>query len=404
MTVGVVGPAPSPPAALRLVPRRPICGWRNLGPRRGRAHVAAGPPASYSVGPMPIRPDAVPDLGDYRAARQRRLSVTRALYGGDRARALLLPALVDLLALARADRAGVVWVDEHADEPRVHTYAVLDLGNDRPDLSFPWEPLAHAIELGVPGLVDGGGQGPATRRSRPLVAVALGSDWVRAWFLVADGGTPRPWLSATERERVQHIAGLVCAIVLHRDMEPQTVIRGMSPPSGRESSYTGQGVLEDLADGSLSEEEEELIVSRFFVARLIGQVVEDGGVFSPRLEHQISGVHREWAESDDEPSERPAWEAVLQALEAEDLPALGKATVALARHAEAAGHNWSCAQLSSWAYDLALASGSPATAAAAAKAMAAACAEVSDSDAANHWARARRSLMSALEDAPGASV
>lgn len=283
---------------------------------------------------------------------------------------------------------------------QVHPYAVLDLGNDRPDRSFPWEPLVDAIDLGVPGLVDVGGHRPVSRRSRPLVAVALGNDFVRSWFVVADGGTPRPWLSASERESVVHIAGRISGTVLDWQMEPPTGVRGMSRPGERESSFTGYSVLKDFTGDPPPKSEEELIGCRFFVGRLIGRVVENGGVFPSSLREGIEGARRVLAESDDEPSEQPAWEAVLQALEAEDLRALGEATSALAHHADGAGHYWSSAQLCSWAYDIALASRSAAAAAAAANRMAAACAKVSDDDAATRWARAHRSLMLALEDGP----
>lgn len=371
------------------------------------------PGRSLQYLPMPIRADALPDLADYRDARRRRLSVTRALYAVDGDRAPLLPELVDLFTVARADRAAVVWVDEYGSEERVHPYAVVDLANDRPDRSFPWEPVAHAMDLGVPGLVDVGGQSPLGRRSGPLVAVALGNDWDRSWLLVASGGTPRPWLSELERERVLHIAGRICGIVLHLDLDLRAGIRGMSRPSEREP-FAGQGLLADFTDGPRPEAEEELIVSRFMVARPIGVVVKEGGIFPGHLGDQIRTARREMEEGDPEPPERPAWERerpawererpawedVLRALEARDLPTLGEATLALARHADSAGHRWAFAQLASWAYDLAVASRDVATAAGAAEAMAAACAGLSDG-ARTRWAGAHRSLMLALEEGAG---
>lgn len=345
---------------------------------------------------MPIRADPLPDLADYRDARRHRLSVTKALYAGDVRRALLLPELVDLLELARADRVGVVWVDDYGPEERLHPYSVVDLANDRPDRSFPWEPLAHAMDLGVPGLVDAGGQSPLGRRSGPLLVVALGNDWDRSWLLVASGGTPRPWLSTVERERVLHIAGRISGIVMHRDLDAGTDIRVVSRSSAQ-GLFTGQGVLGDLTDGPLPEAEEELIVSRFMVARTIAVVVREDGVFPGGLEDQIRTARRELAKGGHDPREEPAWEAVLRALEAGDLRALGDVTLALARHADEVGHRWGFAQLATWAYQIALMSRDVDTAAAAAEGLAAACVELSDSARAR-WAGAYRSLRLALED------
>jgi hypothetical protein len=352
---------------------------------------------------MPTRAHSLPDLGDYRDARHRRLSLTTALWSLDSDRALLLPELTEFLAVARADRVGVVWLDEFEYYvERVYAYAVLDLGNDRPDRSFPWEPLVQAFQLGVPGLVDIGGPETAARSSRPLVAVTLGSDGARLWLLVADAATPRPWLSPVERERALHIAGRCSGMVLHSDLGPQTGVRGLSRPSEPMSTFAGAQLLRDLRDPPrpTTKKEEELLCSRFEVARLVAPVVEAGGVFPAHLGGQVRTTRRRLAESADRPSEASAWDAVLDALEAGNLRALCEATLAMAHRADAVGHRWSGAQLCWWSYDVAVVLGSADAAAAAAGAMAAACGELSDHEAARRWARGHRRLMLALDDAP----
>ena len=351
---------------------------------------------------MSTRAKPLQDLGNLRETRKRRLTVTRALFGADPDRTLLLPELLDVLRLVRGDRAGIVWMDSLGMDEEVCPYAVLDLGHDRPDLSFPREHLTDAAGLGVPGLVDIGGKGLVGRRSRPLLVVSMGADRTRSWFLVVDGGTPRPWLSRADRERVQYIAGRTSAIAVHLDLGMGTGIRGMSRPSEPEARFAGAALLKDLRDERHSERMKDLAAARFLVARLVARVMELDGAFPSHLAARIPHVRRELADRTDMGSEEPAWRAVLRALEAEDHSALAEATLALARHADSAGHDWSFAQLSSWAYDLAVVSRSLAAALSAADAMATACAKVSDSDAAAHWTRVRRSLELVQKEASAA--
>lgn len=308
-----------------------------------------------------------------------------------------MPELIDLLAITGADRAGVLWLDEY-EPAEVHPYAILDLGNDRPNRSFRWEPLADAIDLGVPGVVDIGGEASFGGRSGPLLVIALGSDGWRLLFVVADGRTPRPWLSGEERERAVHIAGRCAGMVLHGDLDAPSGIRGLSHQGEREASVSSFSILKDLEDARLPDKEQEQVTTRYVVTRLVGRVVDDGAVCSPYLPGQVDAARRELDKDPYKHAERRGWEAVLRALEAGDLAALADATLELAPYARAAGHRWSTAQLCSWAYDIAVASGNGGAAAAAARAMAAACRELSDDGAATRWARVCRSLMRTLDD------
>jgi hypothetical protein len=117
---------------------------------------------------------------------------------------------------ADGDRAAVVWVDEYGPG-LVHTHVVLDLVVDRPRRSFPVEPLRLSWSQGVPGIYDLAERDAVSGTLeqggyRHVCAVALGSDGLRAWFVVVDGQNYRPSLNAEALGRILFLAGECSAV------------------------------------------------------------------------------------------------------------------------------------------------------------------------------------------------
>ena len=165
---------------------------------------------------------------DYRCRRAQRLRIAESLCGASERRLALLTHVADTADVTGADRAAVVWVDEY-NPGLVHPHVILDLRSDRPRRSFASEPLRQAWELGVPGAFDE----PGTDAVKSTLAVALGSDGTRAWFLVADSAASRAELDRNVRERVMFLAGECSAVVMHRDLDAPEAEPGAAGDPGR---------------------------------------------------------------------------------------------------------------------------------------------------------------------------
>jgi hypothetical protein len=155
-------------------------------------------------------------LEDYRGRRAYRRRLADGLYRADSNRVAVFRHLSEVAELSDADRVATVWVDEYGPG-LVHPHVVLDSLSDRPRRFFSAEPLRKAWALGVPGAVDE----PANPMSAipTTLAIALGSDGMRAWFLVAESGAGRPLLESMARDRIMFLAGECAAVLLHRDLD-----------------------------------------------------------------------------------------------------------------------------------------------------------------------------------------
>lgn len=291
-------------------------------------------------------------LDEYRDKRAYRLRLTEALYRIDRQKHAVFRHLTEVVDLTGADRVATVWVDEHSED-LVHPFVTLDRLQDRPRRTFSIEPLREAWQLGVPSAHDRLAEEcpaiPAT------LAVALGSDGTRAWFLVAESVAPRPSLDSDVRDRVMFLAGECAAIVLHRDLD--LIAAAAEGRNGAVTRFAGWPILEDL-EGRESDEIEGLrIAQRFVVGRLVRKLLDDNlTVPAERMTEQVTRAREELsgtARSGVAQSEVERWDRVLDALEAGALETLSAELVELADSVEAQGHDHGALELYRCAYEVA---------------------------------------------------
>jgi tetratricopeptide (TPR) repeat protein len=297
-------------------------------------------------------------LDDYRDKREQRVRLAASMHGADIGRAALLRHLADLASLVGADRAAAVWVDEYGPG-LVHPHVLLDLFSDRPRRAFCIEPLHRAWETGVPGVVESpGGGGRPPEGAQWTLAVSLGSDGYRGWFLVADAVTPRPVLQTDVRDRVMFISGECSAILLHRDLDS-----GDESVSGERGAtrakFAGWPILQDIDGREADDAASQRIALRFVVGRLPRLLVDDGLATPADRQRQQADRAREEVDkqADAEDGETPLWYRVLDAYGAADLEALGTALLDLGAAVEGQNHLNGAAELYQTAYEVAVGSG-----------------------------------------------
>jgi tetratricopeptide (TPR) repeat protein len=290
---------------------------------------------------------------DYRDRRAQRLRIAESLYSSSKSRLALLTHVSEACDVTGADRAGIVWVDEYGPG-LVHPHVVLDLRSDRPRRSFSPEPLRQAWELGVPGALDE----PGTLGARSLLAVALGSDGTRAWFLITESGAARSALSDGLRERIMFIAGECSTVVLHRDLDTSMKAEDGEGGSAKKR-FAGWPILKDI-EGRESDERISLrIGQRFAVARLARMLIDDDLTLpADRVAEQVVSARKEIAAAGfDDCAEVSLWHRVLDAFEAVRLDELASALTELGSEVESGGHANGALELYSCAYDIAAATG-----------------------------------------------
>jgi len=312
-------------------------------------------------------------LDDYRDRREQRIRLAASLYRADPARAKVLRHLQQVLYVVGADRAATVWVDEYGPGV-VHPHAVLDVLSDRPRRAFSREDLRQAWDHGVPGLHDSAGSGATSTDSlfpgAGGLAVALGSDGARAWFLVADSVAPRPPLSAEQRAHLMFLAGECSAIVLHADMDELTgEAQGWDArPGAKRRRFTGWAILQDIVGREDSDAESQRIALRFIVMRIAMQLVEDDlGTPRDRIVDQVRHAREEIHKDDNleksgDPVEAGLWERVLHTLEDDRLEALASALLDFGEHVEEQAHLNGAGEIFQTGYLVATATGAAAQA------------------------------------------
>jgi len=294
-------------------------------------------------------------LDEYRDRRTQRLRLAAALHRVEPLKHAVFSHLVQIADLAGADRVGAVWVDEYGSG-MIHPYVVVDLLCDTPRRCFTPEPLHEAWQLGVPKAHD---RPAATGPSIPAtLAVALGSDGTRGWFVVAESAMPRPLLDAGIRDRIMFLAGECGSVVLHRDLDSEAR-RGIADAP---STFPGWPILEDLEGREEDEVVGARIARRFVVGRLVRMLVDDELAF-PK-ERMAEQVRRARAELDgatvvDGHDELARCRGLLDALEQEDHHRLAADLVSLGDQVEAQGHIHGAQELYACAYSLAAALGAP---------------------------------------------
>jgi len=305
-------------------------------------------------------------LEEYRDRRTQRLRLQASLCQADKGRAALLEHLVDVTRITGADRAAVVWVDEYGPG-LVHPHVVLDLASDRPRRSFALEPLRRAWDTGVPGVFCQGEAGISLDRTPWTLAVALGSDGSRAWFLVVDALVPRASLRKELRGRIMFLAGECSAVVLHRDLEAQ---EQEVSEDGSKPGFAGWPILKDIEGREEDDVESRRIALRFIVARLPRLLVEDDlAVPADRLREQAQRARAEIQGpiSGDGSLESDLWSGILDAFQEGNLETLADRIVELGDAAESGGHMHGALELYRTAYEIAAATGMVPTAVEAAR-------------------------------------
>lgn len=304
-------------------------------------------------------------LDEYRERREQRLRLAASLYRADPARADLLGHLARTAALLGADRAATVWIDEYG-AGLVHPHVVLDLLSDRPRRAFAADPLRRAWESGVPGVHESFGSAPGApvRGEGPLgwtVAVALGSDGTRSWFLVADAVSAGRPLGEAVRDRLLFLAGECSAVVLHRDLD--AMIRADAEDArGAQPRFAGWPILQDIEGREDDEAESRLISIRFLVARLPRLLADDDlAVPADRLREQAERAREEMVREAGALAEAGVegeqWKAVLDAFQEGDLERLGSALLAMGETVESRMHHHGAVELYRTAYELFVATG-----------------------------------------------
>lgn len=337
-------------------------------------------------------------LGEYRGRREKRLRQSLALYRADPERARLVGLLWEALELTGGDRAATLWVDEYGPG-LVHVHCLLDLASDEPRRTFSLQVLREAWEDGVPGLLDRPDVSREDRilpgRPRSLAAVALGSDGVRAWFMVVDSRTPRPPLAGDVADGFMFLAGECTAHLLHRDIDTAA---GRSPDSDdferlRKERFSGWPVLRDVEGAQEGGQTSRRITSRFLVTRILrGLLDDDLAVDRDSLRHQIRGVRDELDELPETDGETRAWHRILDALEEDDLGALLGGVLELGERVEWQGHVFGARELHRIAFDLSVALGDVAGAADAARRLGRVCRRMTDWSGAEEWYESGREI------------
>jgi tetratricopeptide (TPR) repeat protein len=326
-----------------------------------------------------------------------------ALYSADAERALLLSYLWSVTEVADGDRAAVVWVDEYGPG-LVHTHVVLDLVADRPRRAFPVEPLRLSWSQGVPGIydlserdvmigaLDQGGY-------RNVCSVALGSDGLRAWFVVVDGQGYRQLLDEDAKAKILFLAGECSAVLMHRDM--RGAANPVLAPEGGSERFAAWPILKDIEGRETDEVMNRRISCRFLVARVVRAIVDDDMTTDAEaLSHQIKCVRRELGRQFIDDPERTGWIAVLDAAAHydRDRAAFASAVLELGSQIEALGHLSGARELYRSAYQAAMAVGAERQALDAARFAGRAWRRGSDWGRALAWYQVARSLAVATGD------
>ena len=292
-------------------------------------------------------------LDEYRDRRDARQQLAEALYGPDTSRLIVFQHLCEVARLTGSDRAAAVWIDEYRPDS-VHAHVVMDALNDRPRRSFALEPLREAWEMGIPGAHDR----PSVERSSPTsaLAVSMGSDGMRAWFLVADSVTARPRLDVSVRDRVMFLAGECSGVLLHRDLDARLDI---AEGRGERARFPGWRVLEDLEGRELDSEGSQRIGRRFIVARLVRMLVDDEFATSQeQLVEQVRNARAELMQNGNcGAAEEALWLRVLDQIPAGDLVKLADDLLAWGEVVEAEGCQHGASELYACAYEVSVAAG-----------------------------------------------
>lgn len=148
------------------------------------------------------------DLGEYLRRREegREPTSTFCLWGAEGERSRFALPLWRAIYLAAGERGGIVYEDDGGGSPR--PFVVLDLGSDPARTEFDWRSDPGLDPERVPEVLPGPEGG---------LAIYLGSDVGKRWFLLLSGGAEGlrdP--SARDREDILFLAGECAGLLFLR--------------------------------------------------------------------------------------------------------------------------------------------------------------------------------------------
>ncbi len=289
-------------------------------------------------------------LDQYRGRRMQRLRQSLALHSADPNRREVSSSLVEMMTACGADRIAAVYLDEF-EGGRFHVYCVIDLACEVPRRTFDEELVRAAWSGGVPSLREDSIR--SVERGSPSLpssslALTLGGDGARSWFIIADSVTPMSPLGPEVEDCLFFQAGRVAAALLHSDLAP-------TGDSG--SVASGWLMLQDLQGREDDPAASRRIASRFVIARALRIVMEQTGE-QDQLEAQAGIIRDELGALAEGDKERVLWEALIEALGKGDWVGLASGCLELGVEVDRQCHVSSTEELLGLAYDLSIRAGS----------------------------------------------
>ena len=130
-----------------------------------------------------------------------------SVWGGEGERARFALPLWRAIYLLGAIRGGIVWIPGGQD-PEPTTFFTLDLGKDPARTSFPMAPLDLLQGQDAPAVAS-------TREGD--VAVLLGGDGGKRWYLLVVGGDQGAPVQGKKREDLLFLAGECAGLLFFRE-------------------------------------------------------------------------------------------------------------------------------------------------------------------------------------------
>jgi len=155
------------------------------------------------------------DLEDFRGRRLLDRGTSFSVWGGDGERSRFALPIWRAIYLIGGERGGIVWLPEDPGGFSTPTpLFVLDLAAEPARTDFDGTLMARLVRGEPPDVED---EHPAG------VAIYLGKDGSRRWFLVVSGGEGQAReLVGKSREDLLFLAGECSGLLFHRDLAAET--------------------------------------------------------------------------------------------------------------------------------------------------------------------------------------
>jgi hypothetical protein len=180
------------------------------GPPRDRANLLLRTPfVGFAVS------EHIIDMEGFRKRRPMERGTTFSVWGGDGERSRFALPIWRAIYLIGGERGGIVWLPEDPEISSKPTpFFVLDLAAEPARTDFDATLMARLVQ----------GEPPAVEDEHPTgVAIYLGADGSRRWFLVVSGGEGQAReVVGKSREDLLFLAGECSGLLFHRDLGAET--------------------------------------------------------------------------------------------------------------------------------------------------------------------------------------